>query len=121
MSVKVSIVVFYRKHSEDVEFIMFPRAGSQLLEFPGGKIEENETFLECALREVKEEVNLELDPLKCFFYEVSSHFKFKIATYLYEYDFNQKEGIKLNSVNQKMFHFPEDVHFLKKVEQFLLK
>lgn len=35
-----------------------------LLEFPGGKIEENETPLAAAVREVREEVGIEIDPLK---------------------------------------------------------
>lgn len=33
-------------------------------EFPGGKIEENETAEECILREIKEELNLEIEILK---------------------------------------------------------
>ncbi len=33
-------------------------------EFPGGKIEENETSEECILREIKEELNLEIVILK---------------------------------------------------------
>lgn len=121
MSAKVSIVVFYRKHPENIEFIMFPRIGSNLLEFPGGKIENNETYLECALREIHEEVNLVLDPLKCFFYDISSHFKFKIATYLYEYDFDQRKGIKLHSVDKNTMYFPEDITLMQEIEKFVLK
>jgi len=33
-------------------------------EFPGGKIEENENAEECILREIKEELNLEIDILE---------------------------------------------------------
>lgn len=33
---------------------------------PGGKQEYNETFFECAIREVKEETNLEIDSLELF-------------------------------------------------------
>jgi len=33
-------------------------------EFPGGKIEENETAEECLHREIKEEINLEIEILK---------------------------------------------------------
>jgi 8-oxo-dGTP diphosphatase len=41
-------------------------------EFPGGKIEQNETDEECIVREIKEELNIEiklLKRLKCSFYE----------------------------------------------------
>jgi 8-oxo-dGTP diphosphatase len=33
-------------------------------EFPGGKIEENESEQECIKREIKEELNIEIDDLK---------------------------------------------------------
>ncbi|WP_291130134.1 (deoxy)nucleoside triphosphate pyrophosphohydrolase [Flavobacterium sp. UBA7682] len=33
-------------------------------EFPGGKLEENENEIECIKREVKEEINIEIDVLK---------------------------------------------------------
>lgn len=121
MNVQVSIVVFYRKKIQSIEFVMFPRIGSKLLEFPGGKIEKNETSLECAIREVKEEVNLVLDPLKCFFYKISKHHHFKIASYLYEYDFDQKEGIVMASLKKDLLYFPKDIEFLKEIEVFLLQ
>jgi 8-oxo-dGTP diphosphatase len=46
-------------------------------EFPGGKIEKNETAENCLLREIKEELNLEIELLgklesKCFDYETFS-------------------------------------------------
>jgi len=46
-------------------------------EFPGGKIEENETPENCLLREIKEELNLEIELLeklevKCFNYNTFS-------------------------------------------------
>jgi 8-oxo-dGTP diphosphatase len=33
-------------------------------EFPGGKIEPNETEIDCILREIKEELDIEITPLK---------------------------------------------------------
>ncbi|MBF6641586.1 NUDIX domain-containing protein [Flavobacterium sp. J49] len=33
-------------------------------EFPGGKLEENENEIECIKREIKEEINIEIDVLK---------------------------------------------------------
>lgn len=33
-------------------------------EFPGGKLEENESEIECIKREIKEEINIEIDVVK---------------------------------------------------------
>jgi len=38
-------------------------------EFPGGKLEPNETEKECIVREIKEELNLEIDPIS----KIKSH------------------------------------------------
>src|SRR6478736_5377799 len=44
-------------------------------EFPGGKVEPNENALECIKREIKEELNLEIDILKEL---IPQHFNYGI-------------------------------------------
>lgn len=56
-------------------------------EFPGGKIEKNETAEECILREIKEELNIEIELLekletKCFHYE---NFSINLIPFLSRY------------------------------------
>lgn len=47
-------------------------------EFPGGKLEENESEIECIKREIKEEINIEIDVLKRLSNSVYDYGTFKI-------------------------------------------
>jgi len=68
-------------------------------EFPGGKIEPNETEEECILREIKEELNIDItlvNRLKSSFFEYPT-----IAIELIPFIANYKRGeIKLKEHNQ---------------------
>lgn len=47
-------------------------------EFPGGKVEENENEIECVKREIKEEINIEIDILKKLSNSIYDYGTFKI-------------------------------------------
>lgn len=47
-------------------------------EFPGGKLEENESEIDCIKREIKEELNLEIDILKKLTNSIFNYGTFKI-------------------------------------------
>ena len=47
-------------------------------EFPGGKLEENEREIECIKREIKEEINIEIDVLKRLSNSIYDYGTFKI-------------------------------------------
>ncbi len=47
-------------------------------EFPGGKVEENENEIECIKREIKEEINIEIDVFRRLSNSVYDYGTFKI-------------------------------------------
>ena len=56
-------------------------------EFPGGKLENNETEKECLIREINEELNIKVD-IKSFFMKnthVYPTFKVKLISYICEF------------------------------------
>jgi len=63
--IQVSIVIPYYKENQKIYLWMQRRSSSDsldgLLEFPGGKKEENESSLATAIREVKEEVGIDIE------------------------------------------------------------
>lgn len=48
-------------------------------EFPGGKVEEHENEIECIKREIKEEINIEIDVLKRLSNSIYDYGSFKIT------------------------------------------
>jgi 8-oxo-dGTP diphosphatase len=64
--IPVALALFYRQKNEYLEVWTQVREDDGiyhgLLEFPGGKIEENETPLIAAVREVQEEVGIDINP-----------------------------------------------------------
>ncbi len=47
-------------------------------EFPGGKLEENESEIDCIKREIKEEINIEIEVLKSLSNSIYDYGVFKI-------------------------------------------
>lgn len=99
--VPVSIVIFLKKPSNNsITFWVQPREteGSLkgLLEFPGGKIEAGESPVDAAIREVHEEVGLEITHK-----ENLNHFKIHSYQFegknisLYVYLYNIKDSVPL--------------------------
>ncbi len=69
------IVPFYVNENQEVCIVLVVRSTKLLrhpgqISFPGGEIDENETILECALREAKEEISLKKEFVEVlgFFY-----------------------------------------------------
>ncbi|MCG3167895.1 MAG: CTP pyrophosphohydrolase [Bacteroidia bacterium] len=95
-------------------------------EFPGGKIEENESDKDCLLREIKEELNLEIELLekiepKCFDYET---FSIRLIPFVALYvsgeiilaehkDYKWLEKEELNSLDWALADIPVLEEFLK--------
>lgn len=70
-------------------------------EFPGGKVEENETNEEALLREIKEELNLEIQIEKHIITVDHTYPDFKISMHTYLCDSNNREITLNEHVNQK--------------------
>lgn len=70
-------------------------------EFPGGKVEENESIEECLFRELKEELNIEITIDSHFYTEKHRYpdgFEFEIHFFI----INKFSGIVLNKVFEKI-------------------
>jgi 8-oxo-dGTP diphosphatase len=94
-----------------------------LWEFPGGKVERKESFFEAIRREIKEELNLEIESNKIIkeFYDENEHLKIKVylihcfikkgAPYPKEcndfgfFSFEEIEKLNLAPVDKKIFRY----------------
>ncbi len=90
---KVVALALYSPAQE--QFLIFRRnqnqSGAGKWEFPGGKVEANESFVEALIREIKEELDLDLDENQIVYIGENKHdygFK-KIHILLYQYNLDQ--------------------------------
>lgn len=63
------VILFYRNKTENPEVLLIKNKKSGLWGFPKGHVENKETLIETAIREVKEEIGLEINHLEekpCF-------------------------------------------------------
>jgi 8-oxo-dGTP diphosphatase len=60
-------------------------------EFPGGKLEESESEIECIKREIKEEINIEIDVLKKLSNSIYDYGTFKINLIPFLANYNSGE------------------------------
>lgn len=77
--IPVALALFYRKKSEEILEVWTQVREDDgiyhgLLEFPGGGIEEGETPLVAAVREVEEEVGIKVNPDEAQFMGIYSNF-----------------------------------------------
>ena len=70
-------------------------------EFPGGKVEENESNEEALLREIKEELNLEIQIKKHIITVEHTYPDFKISMHTYLCDSNNREITLNEHIDQK--------------------
>ncbi len=88
----VSILIPYQRKNGEVHLWTQLRDSSDQLngrlEFPGGKIEEGETPLGAVIREVKEEVGVELSTADLF-----SHYNFDGGLLIYVFLYDDSDGV----------------------------
>jgi len=94
-------------------------------EFPGGKLEENESMEECIKREIKEELGIEISVIKKFCIEKKDEIELHVFTANYE-----KGNIKLNFHNDAKWigieelnnydFLPLDKRIVKKIQSHLI-
>ncbi|RBN49732.1 DNA mismatch repair protein MutT [Flavobacterium psychrolimnae] len=95
-------------------------------EFPGGKLEENETEIDCIKREIKEEINIEIEVLRKLSNTIYDYGTFKInlipfiAKYIYgeirlaeHKDYKLLEKVELLSLDWAEADLPIVEEFLK--------
>jgi 8-oxo-dGTP diphosphatase len=71
-------------------------------EFPGGKLEENESEIDCIKREIKEELNIEIEVLKKLSNSIHDYGNFKINLIPYLSNYVSGEIILLEHKNYKL-------------------
>lgn len=83
------LLVLLRSHSEE---------SSRTWGIPGGKLEVNETPLECLIREIKEELDLSAPKDDLIFKYVAyvNHPKIQYVLYVYQWHLDEMPDIKLN-------------------------
>lgn len=78
------MVIFYEDpHTPDREYLLLQYA-SGYWDLPKGKLEKGETSLQAAIREVKEETGLQLQPFDNFEQKINYYFKDRDGTLVYK-------------------------------------
>lgn len=80
-------------------------------EFPGGKLEENENEIDCIKREIKEEINIEIDIIRKFTNSVYDYGTFKINLIPFLANYVSGEIILTEHKNYKLIDKTELVNF----------
>ncbi|MEM9569046.1 MAG: A/G-specific adenine glycosylase [Cyanobacteria bacterium P01_E01_bin.34] len=84
-----------------------------LWEFPGGKIEAGETAADCAVREVMEEVGLEVEPIAALgsVEHAYSHFSVTLSTFICRHISGEPQALEVDDVRWVTFNQLQDYAF----------
>ena len=82
--------VLYTKKNDIYEYLII-KDRHESYSFPKGHIKKNETEMECAVREVKEETGIDMVPNPSFFYGIEYPIGNSITKYVYYYMADIKE------------------------------
>jgi len=63
----VSVCIIFRKNKNNTEVLLVKRADNNKWCIPGGHLENKEKSIDAAIREIKEETNLDLNKKKIIF------------------------------------------------------
>ena len=104
----VSVVILFKKENNTISVLLNERAKNKW-ELPGGKVDPGESSQDGAIREIKEETNIIIDPKKLFTIDelIPEYKKVKKCNY-YGYIVNNNDNIKVGSDAINLQWFPID-------------
>lgn len=104
----VSVVILFKKENNTISVLLNERAKNKW-ELPGGKVDPGESSQDGAIREIKEETNIIIDPKKLFTIDelIPEYKKVKKCNY-YGYIVDNNDNIKVGSDAINLQWFPID-------------
>lgn len=104
----VSVVILFEKENNTISVLLNERAKNKW-ELPGGKVDPGESSQDGAIREIKEETNIIIDPKKLFTIDelIPEYKKVKKCNY-YGYIVDNNDNIKVGSDAINLQWFPID-------------
>jgi 8-oxo-dGTP diphosphatase len=89
----VSVCIIFRKNKNNTEVLLVKRADNNKWCIPGGHLENKEKSIDAAIREIKEETNLNLNKKNLFLVDQINDEKINNNIYaVLEEDYNQEEA-----------------------------
>jgi 8-oxo-dGTP diphosphatase len=89
----VSVCIIFRKNKNNTEVLLVKRADNNKWCIPGGHLESKEKSIDAAIREIKEETNLNLNKKNLFLVDQIDDEKINNNIYaVLEEDYNQEEA-----------------------------
>lgn len=114
-SVTVEVVALALKRKSDSKYLIAKRnaqqSGAGFWEFPGGKVESNESQQQALVREIQEELNFEIHPEKLLFIcdHVHQYPEKKIHLFLWFYETDSNPQFQLIDHDETAWCAKEDL------------